>query len=328
MYVNYDIQYINILGYGASIIFKFNKFPNSNSISILCGYFNMAIARETLTTAELREKKSDSGDGNMMAMNWEHPCPCGEAISVRSEDVAKRGLLDALLDNDEDTDEMISFPQKFQCPQCNFAIEVRFTLNELGSCCFFARHYDRSLEYYKRAHKGGELSEVEFAYNVWEALNEWSRENASRDCCQLARKRFEQSGCDPEQVASLMPTFWFEEEEALARAEAEAKAREEAIALAKAAAAERIELAQQRLGLSPDAARKRSRALLKKLRKISRLREALKNGSKKQSDLNADQIAMMDLEDGIMSELLDIEDAFGVAARAASAAVATEEYAR
>ena len=120
-----------------------------------------------------------------------------------------------------------------------------------------------------------------------------------------------------------MPTFWFEEKEALARAEAESKAREDAIAQAKAAAAERRELARQKLGLSPDAARRRCRALLKKLRKISRLREALQNGTKKESDLNADQISMMSLEDGITSELFELEDAFGVAARAASIAVDT-----
>ena len=190
----------------------------------------MATARETLTTKQLREKKNGREDDNMMAMDWEYSCPCGQAATVRSEDVAKRALLDALLVSDEDMDEMMSFPQKFQCPQCNFAIEVRFTLNELGSCCFFARHYDRSIEYYKRAHRCGELSEVEFAYNFWEALNEWSRETPTSVCCQVARRRFEQSGCSPDQIALLMPTFWFEEKEALARAEAESKAREDAIA--------------------------------------------------------------------------------------------------
>ena len=185
------------------------------------------MARETLTTADLREVVR-SGNGDMMAMDWEHPCPCGCDIPIRSEMIAKRALLEALLD---DSDSDFDFPQRFQCPGCNFVVEVRLTMNELGSSCFFAEHYDRALEYYTRAHARGELTESEFAYNMWEALNEWSRTSSTvldtRAACDIAKRRFETSGCDPEHVAKLTPKFWFEEVEALARAEAEVEAQAE-----------------------------------------------------------------------------------------------------
>ena len=226
-----------------------------------------------------------------MAMDWEHPCPCGERIAVRSEVAARRALLDALLDDDDDDDgdddgARANFPQSFQCPGCNFVIEVRFTSNELGSCCFFAGEFDMALEYYKRAQARGELTDVEYAYNVWEALNEWSQSSATlldtREACRVAKHRFLASGCYYQQVAQLMPTFWFEEVEALARAEAEAELRAQAIAQAQAAAAEKRAAAREKLGLTPDAARKRSRALLKKLRRISALRQALVDGTKRE----------------------------------------------
>ena len=298
--------------------------------------------RETLTTSELREVVGDGGGkmGKMMAMDWEHPCPCGCDIAVRSGVVAKRALLDALLDESDESDvesDVIDFPQRFQCPGCNFVVEVRFTLNELGSCCFFAGQYDRALEYYSRAHARGELTEIEYAYNMWEALNEWSRSPAgspggsggsilsTRAACEVAKRRFENSGCDADQVAELTPRFWFEEVEALARAEAEAEAQAEAIAEAQATQAAARAAARAKLGLSPDAARKRSRSLLKKLRRISVLRESLADGTKKECDLNTDQIAMMGLEENILLELLELEEAFGSAAMAASAAVAAKD---
>ena len=96
----------------------------------------MLQARETLTTGDLREVRGDGGDA-MMAMDWEYPCPCGERIAVRSEGGgAARAPGRALGGDDDDDDEgaRANFPQSFQCPGCNFVIEVRFTSNELGSC--------------------------------------------------------------------------------------------------------------------------------------------------------------------------------------------------
>ena len=55
------------------------------------------------------------------------------------------------------------------------------------------------------------------------------------------------------------------------------------------------------------------------------LRESLADGTKKECDLNTDQIAMMGLEENILLELLELEEAFGSAAMAASAAVAAKD---
>ena len=142
-----------------------------------------------------------------------------------------------------------------------------------------------------------------------EALNDWSSVQAlSQTPLEFsdAQARLDQLMATLVDTTIERPSFWFEDEQVAKMMKEEQERKRQLVS-------EQLAKATEETGLTKEAALKKIRGLLKKLRKIERLKEGMENGSNgtvTMESLNEEQRIMLEGEDRIKTQLQTLDDLF------------------
>ena len=233
---------------------------------------------------------SSTGD---LSDHFYFKCPCFELVEIKAQQISQKGTA----------------KQHFNCPVCSHPIKINLTPNELGACHYFNRSYDLATEHYRVGFQAGETTEEEYLFNMHEALNDWSSVQAlSQTPLEFsdAQARLDQLMATLVDTTIERPSFWFEDEQVATMMKEEQARKHQLVS-------EQLAKATEETGLTKEAALKKIRGLLKKLRKIERLKEGMENGSNgtvSMEGLNDEQRIMLEGEDKIKTQLQTLDDLF------------------
>jgi hypothetical protein len=151
-------------------------------------------------------------------------------------------------------------------------------------------------------------TEEEYLFNMHEALNDWSSVQALAQHpleFQDAVERLDQIMAELVDKTIERPSFWFEDEQVAKMMKEEQEKKNQQLA-------EQLAKATEETGLTKEAALKKIRGLLKKLRKIEKLKGEIENsgGTIIMESLKEEQRTMLEGEENIKEQLQKLDDLF------------------